>query len=423
MVGKIFQFIGDSNEILSTFVLSDRELRVDIDNWDLILGDGSTPGGHRLLNQSNADARYQVSNPEVNGLGPFETDDVGLLARIGSYDYRLRKVSVSDGLTIQNPNGVGGDISVGIGDHITKTVTFDDDLIVSGVLQVDGGINADTAGTHTGDVVGNVTGNLTGNSTGIHTGASNGTHTGPVVGNVTGNVSGNAGTATALTTLRLLNITGDLTWTVGYNGTADSTGTGTLAATGVAAGSYGHPALTIDAKGRVTSAAEQVIYQGLGPGELQMWGFAAPPSGWAICNGQTVTRAANPILTAILAAVGFALPWGPGDGSTTITLPDFQGDVIRAFDGTGVIDPGRGFGSKQLDALQGFFMSLITALSPNGLRRIGAGASFAGSGAGDDVAGQTATSGPITDGTHGTPRIASETRMRNSAIHIIVRLG
>ena len=61
-------------------------------------------------------------------------------------------------------------------------------------------------GPLTGDVTGNVTGNLT--------------------GNVTGNVSGSAAT---LTTTRSISATGDATWTVNFNGSADVTAALTIA--------------------------------------------------------------------------------------------------------------------------------------------------------------------------------------------------
>lgn len=61
-----------------------------------------------------------------------------------------------------------------------------------------------------------------------------------------------AGSAASLTTSRNLSITGDATWTVSFNGSANATGALTLAASGVSAGTYG--SVTVNAKGLVTAA-------------------------------------------------------------------------------------------------------------------------------------------------------------------------
>jgi hypothetical protein len=65
--------------------------------------------------------------------------------------------------------------------------------------------------------------------------------------------------ANRLTTPRNIAITGDLTWDVNFDGSQNVTATGTLANSGVVAGTYGSTTqvgvVTVDAKGRVTAAS------------------------------------------------------------------------------------------------------------------------------------------------------------------------
>ena len=123
-----------------------------------------------------------------------------------------------------------------------------------------GNVTGDITGDITGDVTGNVTGNLTGNVTGNVTGDV----TGELTGNVTGDVTGNADTATAWATARDLSLTGDATATLSsVDGSANVSAALTLANSGVTAATYGSsteiPVVTVDAKGRVTSATTASI--------------------------------------------------------------------------------------------------------------------------------------------------------------------
>jgi microcystin-dependent protein len=107
---------------------------------------------------------------------------------------------------------------------------------VGGTLGVTGLITA------TGGVAGAITGNVTGNVSGT-----------------SGSCTGNAATATALATGRTIAMTGDVSYTsASFNGTENVSGTSTLASSGVTAGTYGSsssiPQITVDAKGRITSA-------------------------------------------------------------------------------------------------------------------------------------------------------------------------
>jgi len=72
-------------------------------------------------------------------------------------------------------------------------------------------------------------------------------------------ITGNAGTATKLLTARTIAMTGDVSWTsAAFDGSANVTGSATLASTGVTAASYGAgaliPTFTVDAECRLTVA-------------------------------------------------------------------------------------------------------------------------------------------------------------------------
>ena len=54
-----------------------------------------------------------------------------------------------------------------------------------------------------------------------------------------------------------------------------------------------------------------------------MWPTATAPSGFLLCNGQTVSRSTYAALFAILGVV-----FGSGDGSTTFTLPDYRNKTV-----------------------------------------------------------------------------------------------
>jgi hypothetical protein len=75
-------------------------------------------------------------------------------------------------------------------------------------------------------------------------------------------VGGNAATASALATARTIAASGDATWSVSFNGSADVSAALTLANSGVTAGTY--KSVTVDAKGRVTGGTNPTTLAGYG---------------------------------------------------------------------------------------------------------------------------------------------------------------
>ena len=71
-----------------------------------------------------------------------------------------------------------------------------------------------------------------------------------------------ADSAVKLATARTIAASGDATWSVSFDGTADVSSVLTLAASGVTAGTY--TSVTVDAKGRVTAASNPTTVAGYG---------------------------------------------------------------------------------------------------------------------------------------------------------------
>lgn len=86
---------------------------------------------------------------------------------------------------------------------------------------------------------------------------------GTLVANFEGNLAGTANAANALTTARTIAASGDATWSVSFDGSANVSSALTLANTGVTATTYGTstavPTIAIDGKGRITSASNTNI--------------------------------------------------------------------------------------------------------------------------------------------------------------------
>lgn len=115
--------------------------------------------------------------------------------------------------------------------------------------------------------------------------------------------------------------------------------------------------------------------------------------------------------------------YGNGDGSTTFNLPNFAGRVSRTWDPSGAINPDEAaLGVSQEDALQGHWHKKYSIAYNQ--------ASQGGSVYGAEHPSMNDTPGPdsavrdaVTDGTNGTPRIASETRGKSLIVNKIIKVS
>ena len=182
------------------------------------------------------------------------------------------------------------------------TTNVNDNLMVSGTSTFNGNVIFGDATTDTVSFISRVGTGITPSTDGtLDLGGTSNKWNKIYATTFNGAFQGNADTATKLQTLRNIAATGDLTWSVNFDGSTNVSSASTLANSGVTAGTYGSSTqvgiVTVDAKGRVTSASNVTI------------GFA----------NATVSKA-NQLSTARNIAATGDLTWSVNfDGSTNVS--------------------------------------------------------------------------------------------------------
>ena len=203
---------------------------------------GSTPAAGTfttLVANGNVDLGDATSDT-ITATGRFDSDLVpssDSARALGTTALRWSNLFI-DAATVTDDVSIGGNLEVIGNANITGTLTYEDVTNIDsvGVVTARSGLVVSSGGA-------NITGGIT--------------------GDLTGDVTGNADTATTLATSRTLSISSDATGSASFNGGANADIAITLATSGVTAGTYGSssaiPAITVDAKGRITSASTSAI--------------------------------------------------------------------------------------------------------------------------------------------------------------------
>lgn len=155
-------------------------------------------------------------------------------------------------------------------------------------------------------------------------------------------------------------------------------------------------------------------------GVVVMYGAAAAPTGWLLCDGTAVSRTTYARLFAVISTT-----FGVGNGTTTFNVPDFRG-IFPAGAGSQTISSityTRTLGTKQGDTAQGHYHNVESADVADSSQRTGfaAGGVIGWQQAGGSPGSRLQAEGIITDGSNGTPRIGSETRPANLGITFLIK--
>lgn len=246
-----------------------------------------------------------------------------------------------------------------------------------------------------------------------------------LVANVDGSLNGTANAANQLSTARTIAASGDATWSVNFDGTANVTSALTLANTGVTATTYGTstavPTIAIDSKGRITSASNTNITFPV----TTVNGFA----GTVVLTTTDVAEGTNQYFTTARAQAAIT------GGASSVVTADLTASRALVSDGSGKIAASATTTTTEIGYLAGVTSALQTQLNgklnltggtlTGGL--IGTTGSFSSSGSGDTFTiGHTSGSGialNITKSGNGEGLYINKTSGSGNAATIVGNLG
>jgi microcystin-dependent protein len=158
-------------------------------------------------------------------------------------------------------------------------------------------------------------------------------------------------------------------------------------------------------------------------GSISMFGGAAAPTGWLLCNGALVSRTTY---ASLFTAIGTT--FGAGDGSTTFGLPDLRGIFPRGAGTNGTLTNAAGtafaatLGSYVNDQMQGHgHTPTINGAAIYSAATSGSGANNVNNTNGNNTGGnQWLMTTPNLNTGSGTPRAGGETNPANLGVTFII---
>ena len=148
------------------------------------------------------------------------------------------------------------------------------------------------------------------------------------------------------------------------------------------------------------------------PGTIITVAASTAPAGYLKANGASLS-------TTTYASLFSTIAYTFGGSGASFTIPDLRGEFIRGWADGRAVDTGRTFGSSQTDAMQGHKheTNRLIAMRAGVDGSIDWRSNYADA---NDASHYSLSSemqaAPVTDGTNGTPRTATETRPRNIAL-------
>jgi hypothetical protein len=176
---------------------------------------------------------------------------------------------------------------------------------------------------------------------------------GTLVANFEGNLAGTANAANALTTARTIAASGDATWSVSFNGSANVTSALTLANTGVTATTYGTttavPTIAVDSKGRITSASNTNIAFPVTTVNGQ--------AGTVVLTTSNVAEGTNQYFTSARAQASIT------GGASSVVTADLTASRALVSDGTGKIAASASTTATEIGYVAGVTSAIQTQLN------------------------------------------------------------